>query len=71
MLEYKGYTGTVEFDDEIGAFQGEVAHLRDVITFEGTSVDELRRAFRDSIDDYLEWCAQRGIEAEKPAQLVA
>ena len=31
MLEYKGYTGTVEFDDEIGAFQGEVAHLRDVI----------------------------------------
>ena len=71
MLEYKGYTGTVEFDDEIGAFQGEVAHLRDVITFEGISVEELRQAFRDSIDDYVEWCAERGKKAEKPLVLAA
>lgn len=71
MLEYKGYTGTAEFDDEVGVFHGEVVHLRDVITFEGTSVDELRQAFRDSIDDYLEWCVERGKEAERPANLVA
>lgn len=71
MLEYKGYTGTAEFDDEVGVFQGEVAHLRDVITFEGTSVESLEQAFKDSIDDYLEWCVERGKEAEKPANLVA
>ncbi len=70
-MKYKGYTGTVEFDDEIGGFHGEVALIRDVIMFQGTSVDELRQAFRDSIDGYLEWCAQRGEEAEKPLALVA
>lgn len=70
-MEYKGYNATVEFDDEAGIFHGEVALIRDVITFQGTTVDELRQAFRDSIDGYLEWCAQRGEAAEKPRSLVA
>lgn len=69
-MEYKGYTGVVEFDDEAGIFHGESALVRDMITFQGTSVDELRQAFRDSIDGYLEWCAERGEEAEKPLSLV-
>lgn len=66
MMTYKGYVGKVEFDDEAGIFYGEVVNLRDVITFQGTSVQELRQAFQDSVDDYLEFCAQRGEEAEKP-----
>ena len=70
-MGYKGYHATVEFDDEAGIFHGEVALVRDVITFQGTSVDELRQAFRDSVEDYLEWCAERGEAAEKPASLVA
>lgn len=70
MSEYKGYRATVEFNDEAGIFHGEVTHLRDVITFQSTSVDELRAAFRDSIDDYLEWCQSSGKVAEKPTALV-
>jgi predicted HicB family RNase H-like nuclease len=66
MLEYKGYVGHVEFDDEAGLFHGEVLDLRDVITFQGRSVDELEQAFRDSVDDYLEFCAHRGEEPDKP-----
>ena len=66
MMTYKGYVGKVEFDDEAGIFYGEVINLRDVITFQGTTVQELRQAFQDSVDDYLEFCAQRGEEAEKP-----
>ncbi len=66
MIEYKGYVGSVEFDDEAEVFHGEVANLRDVITFEGRSVDELHQAFRDSVDDYLDWCAERGKEPDKP-----
>ena len=54
MLNYKGYTGHVEFDDEASIFHGEVLDLRDVVTFQGKSVDELFQAFRDSVDDYLE-----------------
>lgn len=66
MMEYKGYTAHVELDAEAGVFHGEVLDTRDVITFQGTSVDEVQQAFRDSIDDYLEFCAQRGEEPDKP-----
>lgn len=66
MMEYKGYVAKVEFDDEAGTFYGEVVNLRDVITFEGESVDELRQAFQDSVEDYLAFCAERGEEPEKP-----
>jgi len=65
MFKYKGYHGKVEFDDEAGLFHGEVVDLRDVITFQGKSVDELHQAFRDSIDDYLEFCQERGEEPDK------
>jgi predicted HicB family RNase H-like nuclease len=65
-MEYKGYFATVEFDDEANIFHGEVINLRDVITFEGESVDELRRAFTDSVDDYLDFCVERGEDPEKP-----
>jgi predicted HicB family RNase H-like nuclease len=66
MLEHKGYTGRVEFDDEAGLFHGEVLDTRDVITFQGTSVEEIEGAFRDSIDDYLAFCVERGEEPDKP-----
>lgn len=66
MLNYKNYYGKVDFDDEAGVFHGEVVGLRDVITFEGRSVSELRKAFRASVDDYLEFCSERGEEPEKP-----
>lgn len=66
MLRHQGYQGSVEFDDQEGIFHGEVVDTRDVITFEGTSVEELERAFRDSIDDYLEFCRERGEQPDKP-----
>lgn len=66
MMEYKGYIGRVEFDDEAEIFHGEVINTRDVITFQGRSVDELKTAFHDSVDDYLEWCEERGETPEKP-----
>ncbi len=66
MMEYKGYDGKVEFDDEARIFHGEVIDTRDVITFQERSVDELKTAFQDSIDDYLAFCKQRGEEPNKP-----
>jgi len=66
MMEYKGYTGKVEFDAEDGIFHGEVIDTRDVVTFQGESVAELQKAFRDSVDDYLAFCAERGEEPDKP-----
>jgi len=66
MMEYKGYIGKVKIDDEADILYGEVINVRDVITFEGTSVDEIRKAFRESVDDYLDFCSQRGEPPEKP-----
>lgn len=66
MMEYQGYLGKVEFDDEAAIFHGEVINTRDVITFQGKSVAELRKAFRESVDDYLAFCAERGEEPDKP-----
>ena len=66
MIEYKGYQGAAVFDDEAGIFHGEVAGTRDVITFQGRTVAELQTAFRDSIDEYLSFCAERGRTPEPP-----
>jgi predicted HicB family RNase H-like nuclease len=65
-MKYKGYTGIVELDEESQVLSGRVIGLRDVITFEGDSVGEIMQAFRDSVDDYLEFCAERGESPEKP-----
>jgi predicted HicB family RNase H-like nuclease len=65
-LKYKGYTGVVEFDEDSGSLHGRVIGLRDVITFQGESVAEVTQAFRDSVDDYLEFCARRNRDPEKP-----
>ena len=65
MIQYKGYVGSAEFDADAEIFHGEVLGIRDVVTFEGHSVRELTRAFRDSVDDYLQFCAERGEKPDK------
>ena len=66
MREYRGYRAVVSFDYEASVFHGEVVDTRDVIFFEGTSVEQLDKEFRFSIDDYLTACAQRGREPDRP-----
>ena len=63
---YKGYCGKAEFDVEDDLFQGEVIGVRDVVTFQGKSPTELRQAFRESVDDYLDFCETRKESPEKP-----
>jgi predicted HicB family RNase H-like nuclease len=65
MMEHKGYIGRVEFDDEADIFHGEVINTRDVITFQGQSVAELKTAFKESVEDYLAFCATRGEEPDR------
>ena len=66
MMEYKGYVGHVEFDADANLFHGEVVGIRDVVTFQGRSVNELGKAFEKSVDDYLAFCRKRREEPEKP-----
>lgn len=64
-MTYRGYDGVAEFDEDSAVFSGEVINTRDVITFQGKSVAELKRAFKDSVDDYLALCASRKEQPEK------
>lgn len=65
-MAYKGYEATVDYNADAELFHGEVVNTRDVITFQGQSVDELKSALADSIEDYLAFCRQRGEDPEKP-----
>ncbi len=70
MMKYKGYTGDFIYDDATEVFCGEVIYLtRDAITFQSTTAEEIEQAFKDSVDDYLEWVAGRGLAPEKPASV--
>jgi predicted HicB family RNase H-like nuclease len=66
MMQYQGYSAHVLFDDENDLFHGEVLGIRDVVTFQGRSVAELHKAFKESVDDYLDFCRRRGESPEKP-----
>lgn len=66
MMQYKGYVAHIEFDDEANIFHGEIINIRDVITFQGSSVAELRKAFEASVDDYLDFCSERGEKPDSP-----
>lgn len=65
MLEYKGYHATVEFDADDNLFVGEVFGIADSLNFHGESVEELKKMFHQSIDNYLDLCKKIGKEPDK------
>jgi predicted HicB family RNase H-like nuclease len=65
-MEYKEYFGTVEYDAEAKVFHGDIINIRDVITFQGKTVNEIEKAFKESIHDYIAWCKEEGVEPKKP-----
>ena len=65
-MTYNGYAARVEYSDSDGCFIGRIAGIRDIVGFHGESVAELRRAFEDAVDDYLETCKALGKEPNHP-----
>ena len=65
-MTYQGYAARIEYSDEDGCFVGHVAGIRDVIGFHGESVAELRAAFEEAVDDYLQTCARLGRPPQRP-----
>lgn len=57
LLKYKGYTGSVDYSEEDNCLYGKVLGMsKNMITYEGQDVDELRKDFEGAIDDYLIVC---------------
>lgn len=65
-MNYKGYTARIEYDDDDEIFFGQILGIRDFVSFHADSVPELKIAFRESVDDYLETCLKIGKEPNKP-----
>jgi predicted HicB family RNase H-like nuclease len=65
-MTYKGYSARIEYDDEDGILTGKIAGIRDGIGFHAESVEELKIAFHEAVEDYLETCARIGKEPQKP-----
>ena len=70
MIEYRGYIGHFAFDEKKNIFYGRLANTHDVITFQGKSVKETKQAFRDAVNDHIEWCKKHGKTPEKPFAMV-
>jgi len=66
VMTYKGYSARVDYDDEDGILFGRIAGIRDGVGFHADTVDDLRHAFREAVDDYLATCARIGKEPQKP-----
>lgn len=69
---YKNYRAEISYSEEDALFIGRVVNIeRDIIAFDGESVAELKQAFAQVIEDYLQDCANSGKHAEQPTEIIA
>ena len=66
IIRYKEFVGVFNFDPEAKLFHGDVAGIKDVVTFQGESVAELEEALKDSVEEYLRLCEKAGKKPDKP-----
>ena len=66
MLTYKGYCGSVDYSEDDDVFFGKVEFIQGLISYEGTDVKSLKKAFHSAVNDYIESCEEQGIEPQKP-----
>lgn len=64
-MTYKGYAARIEYDDDDGILVGRIAGIRDGVGFHAETVEELREAFEEAVEDYLETCLKVGKEPQK------
>lgn len=65
LMDYKGYFTKIEYSKKDNVLFGCIQGIEDKILFEGKSIEEFEQAFHESVDDYLELCAEYGKEPEK------
>lgn len=66
VMNYKGYSARIEYDDDDAILFGQIAGIRDGVGFHADNVEDLRVAFHEAVDDYIETCARLGKEPSKP-----
>jgi predicted HicB family RNase H-like nuclease len=66
MMNYKGYWGSVHFNDDDDIFYGRLEFIRALVSYEGVDVGSLRKAFKEAVDEYLQTCKDQDRQPEKP-----
>lgn len=66
FMQYKGYYGSVHFDEEELIFHGKVEFIRALVSYEAITAKELKNVFIEAVDDYLETCHAQNIQPETP-----
>lgn len=66
-MTYKGYTSRIDFDDRDDILVGRLLGVQDIVSFHADSVAQLREAFHEAVDDYLQTCEKIGKPPQKPA----
>ena len=61
ILKYKDFFATVKYSEEDEAFIGRIEGIDSVVSFEGQSVEELKSAFHEAVESYLDFCKRKGI----------
>jgi len=65
VMRYKDFSARIEYDDEDGLLVGRIAGINDLVGFHAATVEDLRAAFHEAVDDYLETCSKVGKPPEK------
>ena len=65
-MHYRNHSARIVYDDEDGILFGRIAGIRDGVGLHAPSVDELRKAFREAVEDYIATCAKVGREPQRP-----
>lgn len=65
-LSYRGYTATIEYDDDDKLWHGKLDKIHDMINFHSFKAEEIEREFHNAVDDYLDFCKEIGKKPEEP-----
>ena len=65
LMEYRGYSSKIEYSDEDEVFHGKIIDINGLVSFEGTTVEELKKEFRDAVDRHIEFCEKNNKEPKK------
>lgn len=65
VLEYNGYYGGTDISVEDGVIFGKILYINDLVTFEADNLQDLYTAFKEAVDDYLEFCESNGKAPDK------
>ncbi len=66
ILKHEGYVAEISYEDVDETMRGATINTRAVLHFAGRDIAELKTAFADTVEDYRDWCRERGVEPEKP-----